>query len=506
MDLDSPRVFGRASTATYPAQGPADLLDLRISRGKIVEIGRELPRSPGEEELDADGRWAIPGLWDAHVHMQQWAMTVGRLDVSSARDPEGVTSIVDSYLQRAAAHDSAKPVVGFGYRATSWTRRPTSAELDAVTGRVPVVLISGDLHSAWLNSAAQRLCGVGPVSGLLVETEWFDIVAKVEAMEPVEASGSSKLRRVVASASSRGVVGITDMEFEAGPSYWAEHFTEGIDALRVRTAVYPDSVDAAISAGLRTGRAIAGTSGLATMGPLKVIFDGSLNTATAHCCDPYSEASSPPGWTGVLNYSNEELNELCELANRNGLEVALHAIGDAAVTSALDAIERTGARGSLEHAQLIGYSDLARFAKLGVRASVQPAHLIDDRDATHMMWLDRQERTFVFRSLIEAGAQLAFGSDAPVAPLDPWLAMAAAVHRSGDERAAWNPAQSLDSRQALAASVDGQRLRVGGRGDIVLLDDDPLASQSDTSGAGKALSSMRVSATIVAGRGTHMAL
>ncbi|NQU36567.1 MAG: amidohydrolase family protein, partial [Actinobacteria bacterium] len=150
--------------------------------------------------------------------------------------------------------------------------------------------------------------------------------------------------------------------------------------------------------------------------------------------------------------------------------------------------------------------DLLRFARLGVRASVQPAHLLDDRDATHTVWPDRQERSFVFRSLLEAGATLALGSDAPVALLDPWLAISAAVHRSADERPAWNPAQALTPRQALAASVDGQRLQVGARGDVVLLDADPLTPWVDSAHAGFFLRSMPVSATISAGRATHLAL
>jgi len=504
VGLDALRAVGDVSAAAEPHVSPAQPLDIRISQGKIVQLGRDLSRSPGEEEVDADGRWAIPGLWDAHVHMAQWAMTVGRLDVSGAAEPEDVTTIVTSYLRRLTGDDRTRPVVGFGYRSTSWSRPPTVGELDAVTGRLPVTLISGDLHSAWLNSAAQELCGIGPVSGPVVEAEWFGIVAKVEAMEPAEASSLSKLRRVAVDACARGIVGITDMEFAAGPTAWAEHFAAGIDVLRVRPAVYPEGLEDVINAGVRTGQVVDGTDGLATMGPLKMIFDGSLNTGTAHCCDPYQPADAAPGWRGVLNYSSDELTELCALADRHGLEVAVHAIGDAAVTSALDAIERSGARGSLEHVQLIMCADLGRFARLGVRASVQPAHLLDDRDATHTLWSDRQERAFAFRSLLEAGARLALGSDAPVAPLDPWLAMAAAVHRSGDARTAWNPAESLTPQQALAASVDGQRLQAGARGDVVLLDADPLAPQVDSAHAGRHLRSMQVSATIAAGRATHL--
>ena len=484
-------------------------VDIRIRLGTIVEVGRDLDRSLGEEELDAAGRWAIPGLWDAHVHLQQWAMTVGRLDVSDANAPEYVTAKVSAYLETLGTADASRPVVGFGYRSANWTRAPTVAELDAVTGRLPVALISGDLHSAWLNTAAQVLCGSEVALGPLVEAEWFRISAHVEAMEPANQSSSMMLKRVSADACARGLVGVSDMEFEAGPTVWADHFSDGIDLLRVRPAVYPEGLDDVIASQLRSGEGIAGTDGLATMGPLKVIFDGSLNTATAHCWDPYHHAGGAPGWRGVLNYSTDELVQLCGLARQHGLNVAVHAIGDAAVSTALDAIEASGARGSIEHAQLVAPRDLKRFADLAVTASVQPAHLLDDRDVTDSLWPDRYERSFALRSLVDAGATLAMGSDAPVSPLDPWLAMAAAVHRSGDSRPAWNPVESLTPVQALAASTDGQRLRVGARGDVVLLDFDPLAlsidsAQTDTAQAGAHLRSMRASATILAGRPTHL--
>src|SRR5690625_7262267 len=116
--------------------------------------------------------------------------------------------------------------------------------------------------------------------------------------------------------------------------------------------------------------------------------------------------------------------------------------------------------------------DVARMARLGVVASVQPAHLLDDRDATEELWPGRADQAFRLRDLFDAGAGLVLGSDAPVAPLDPWLAMAAAVHRSADEREGWFAAQQLQPREALAASTDGVvTLEPGGRGDVVLLDE-----------------------------------
>jgi predicted amidohydrolase YtcJ len=146
-------------------------------------------------------------------------------------------------------------------------------------------------------------------------------------------------------------------------------------------------------------------------------------------------------------------------------------------------------------------------ARLGVRAGVHPAHLLDDRDVAERCWPDRTDRCFALRAMADAGVVLTMGSDAPVSPLDPWLAMAAAVHRSADERAPWHPEQSLTPGEALAASTDGQgTLAVGSRGDIVLLDDDPLEAGADPAEAAGRLRRMRVAATFVAGRPTYMAL
>ncbi|MET0467537.1 MAG: amidohydrolase family protein, partial [Aeromicrobium sp.] len=159
-----------------------------------------------------------------------------------------------------------------------------------------------------------------------------------------------------------------------------------------------------------------------------------------------------------------------------------------------------------EHAQLMTREDIAQLAELGVRASVQPAHLLDDRDVTERLWADRADRCFPWRRLLDAGVDVAFGSDAPVAPLDPWVAMAAAVHRSADDRAPWNPAEALSAAEALAASVDGRdTLRVGGRADLVLLDRDPLEPHGDSAAVSAHLRAVGVDGTMRAGRFTHVA-
>ena len=475
---------------------PEAPVDLRLRDGGVQEVGVGLTPRPDEQVLEADGRWAVPGLWDAHVHLQTWARSSLRLDVSGTSSAEQVVAVVAGHL--AGLADDGTPVIGYGQRTATWPRTPTVAELDAVCGSRAVVLVSGDGHAGWLSGRALERLGLSPRTGPVEEAEWFEAFARLDQLGP-EAGTGTALETALAEAARLGVVGVTDVEWERGPFVWPDRVRPGSDLVRVRTATYADGLDDVLTAGLRTGAPLEGTDGLVTMGPLKVIFDGSLNTRTAWCCAPY--AGSDGTWRGTVNLSPDELADLCRRATAGGLEVAVHAIGDAAVTAALDAVETSGARGSLEHVQLVARADLPRFAALGVRASVQPAHLLDDRDVTAAVWPDRQARSFALRSLLDAGADLRLGSDAPVARLDPWLAMAAAVHRSGDDRAPWTPEQSLTPAEALAASTDGQRtLGPGAPADVVLLDADPLAPADDPAVAAAVLRTMPVAATLQGGR------
>jgi hypothetical protein len=348
-----------------------------------VRCGRSDPGWPRHDEqvLDAGGRWAVPGLWDAHVHLQTWARALVRLDVSGTTSAEQVVAVVARHLA-ATARRRAHPSSGYGQRTATWPRTPTVAELDAVCGDRAVVLVSGDGHAGWLSTRALERLGLAPRTG---PGRGGRVVRGVRAPGRARArrpGAATALETALASAAALGVVGVTDMEWERGPFVWPDRVRPGTDLVRVRTATYADGLDAVLAAGLRTGTPLDGTDGRVTMGPLKVIFDGSLNTRTAWCCAPYAGSD----WTGMVNLSCDELTDLCRRARAGGLEVAVHAIGDAAVAAALDAVEASGAVGSLEHVQLLADADLPRFAALGVRASVQPAHLLDDRDVTAALW------------------------------------------------------------------------------------------------------------------------
>lgn len=478
--------------------GDTEPVDVLVEAGVVTRIGRGLGHA--SEAVEGEGRWVIPGLWDQHAHLGQWTLTSSRLDLSAADSAESAVAQV----RARAAQRPGRPVIGWGHRPATWHRAPTVAELDLAVPDVPVVLICGDGHHAWLNSRAMAALELPQREAMVAEFEWFAAYNRLAVLTEEDATSPAAYRRTLETAAAMGVVGLVDFEFGAPVSAWTERWGSGADLLRVKVATYAEHLDEVIAAGLRTGEALPGCDGLATMGPLKIISDGSINTRTAWCCAPYVDGADPDHPAGQPNLPASELTSLLRRATSHGLEVATHAIGDAAVDAALTAYADTGAQGSIEHAQLINRRDVGRMAGLGLRASVQPAHLLDDRDLTERCWPDRAERCFALRWMLDGGVTLAFGSDAPVSPLDPWLAMAAAVHRSADAREAWHPEQALTAREALAASTNGLgTVAVGHPGDLALLDADPLAARGDAAQMAGGLRSMTVAATVVAGRLVH---
>ncbi len=489
-----------------PAGASREPVDVLLRDGVVAAAGPGAGTSAGAgalRVLEGQGRWAVPGLWDQHVHMTQWALVRARLDTSGTDSAQAVLDLVRQRL--AGGLDSPTGVlVGYGHRSAGWADQPTVAALDAVTGPVPVALISGDAHHGWLNTAALRVLGGPAVTGVVAESDWFPVYDRLQRLPGAAEEAERAVAAAVAEAHTRGIVGVVDLEFGAPWQQWRARTAGATPPLRVRTGVYPEGLDEVIRSGTRTGDPIRATDGLVTMGPFKVITDGSLNTRTAWCCQPYADAADLEHPSGAANVPPEQLVELLERARGAGLEAALHAIGDAACKAVLDAFAVTGATGSVEHAQLVDLDDLTRWAGLPVRASVQPAHLLDDRSVTERCWPDRTHRSFVVRGFLDAGIELVLGSDAPVSPLDPWLAMAVAVHRGPEGADSWHPEQQISPREALRASVDGRRVRPGDPGDLVLLDADPLGAPGMTSHEhARVLRGMSVSATVLDGSVVH---
>ncbi|KAB7789636.1 amidohydrolase [Bifidobacterium leontopitheci] len=487
--------------------------------------------------IDAAGRWIIPGLWDHHTHFTQWASTFGRLDLIDARSAGEAMDMLRRYIdERRAAPGGLDPdtfVVGMRFRHSLWSRyeQPTLAAIDEATGDQPVALSSMDMHCGWVNSAAARRLGVSvEKSGLVGELDWFDAYCKLDNAPGAADETLRMIRLAEADAARKGVVGIRDYEmtddnlgiwmkrfvtcapqpddFETNPAWhgidWEESFAHGIRGLRVDAGVYPEQLQTMINSHWHTGMKLPGSDGLGRVGAMKMIADGSLNTRSAYCSAPYTDIF--PDSYGTLSYTPDQIEAYFHLATRHGFDIACHAIGDEANTIVLNAAEATRAHGSIEHAQLLKPKDIARFAKLGIAASIQPQHAMDDRDVIARFWAEPAGIPYAFRSLKESGATLLMGSDAPVAPLDPWMAISAAVFGSfTSDRSPFQPEQRLDVRTALAAStaVGRDTLQAGDQADLVLLDRDPYAADSP-----EEMRAMgdHVAATMMNGRWTYNVL
>jgi predicted amidohydrolase YtcJ len=464
-----------------------ELVDLRIERGVIVEIAPGLDSGSCGDDDDLGGRWVSPGLWDHHVHFTQWTLHSQRADVSAAASAHEAAAIIGAAIEAGAGEQGL--VTGSGFRDALWPDEPDLDTLDRVTGGLPAVLVSGDLHAVWLNSAALTVYGhAGHPTGLLTEEDAFGVVEKLGTVAP--ATVDAWARAAAAAAARRGVVGIVDLEMGWNLGDWQRRIAAGHDALRVEFGVYTQHLERAIEEGLRTGDRFGE---LLTMGRYKVISDGSLNTRTAYIQDGYED-----GTHGQLTIPPERLVPLMRRARDSGILATVHAIGDRANTLALDAFGTIGPGGRIEHAQLLSKGDIPRFGTLGVEVSAQPEHAMDDRDVAERHWAGATGRAYPFRGLLDSGATLLFGSDAPVSPLDPWLGMASAVGRSREGREPWHPEQCITNAEALAASTR-TTVSVGQVADLVVTELDPLTASADE------LRRMPVAATLLAGRYTHRA-
>ncbi len=469
-----------------PGSGPWDVM---LRHGLIADIAPSGAVRHRGEVLSADGAWLVPGLWDHHVHSAQAALAASRTDLSDAATAAEAAAAI---ALAGPGSDGAR--VGIGVRDALWPDRPSLELLDAATGPAPAYLINADVHSMWLNSAALQREHLDSDDGMLREDRAFEVSRRLAARNhrDIDALLDEWLR----AAAARGVVGIVDLEMAWNPDRWRRRAERTADPVRVRCGIYPDALERAIGAGMRTGDPLT-PDGQVTIGPLKVITDGSLGTRSAACSQPY-----PGGGRGELTVPPSALRALLGAAEAAGLECAVHAIGDVAVSHALDAFAVTGAEGTIEHAQLVAHADLARFGRSGIDAGLQPTHALDDRDVADREWAGQTAMVYPLRSLADAGIGLRFGSDAPVAAADPWVGIAAAVHRRRAGEPAWHPEQAVDAMTALAASGAGgtrhaSAIAVGAPADLVLIGADPVTANAAR------LAQMPVLATLVAGRLTH---
>jgi predicted amidohydrolase YtcJ len=464
-------------------RGP--VVDVRLAGGKVVTIGDGEP-ADGAMVIEGRGGTLLPGLVDAHVHMAQWASSRRRIQLDTATSAQSAVDLI-----AAARTSPGELVLGGGFRDGLWPDTPHKDLLDRALPGQPVALFSNDLHTLWLSPAALELIGRDHPTGVLVENDCYQATSALPNA-PVELQDKWALEAAEAAA-ARGVTEVMDFEYTDTVADWTRRQAAGQLPVRVRCVIARHLLDETIARGHRTGDRI---DELLTVGPYKLFTDGSLNTRTAYCHDPYPGSS----WHGRLELPPEELVPLMAKAYRHGILPAVHAIGDHATAIALDAFAEVGCPGRIEHAQLVHPDDLPRFAALGITAGVQPAHAPDDRDVADRHWAGRTGRAFPYADLLAAGTTLEIGSDAPVSPLDPWDGIASAVTRTDDERPAWHPEQAIPLAAALRAASGGREgVRVGDPADLVVVAADPSEV------APHELRDLPVITTLVAGRPTYRA-
>ena len=500
----------RTLEPTIPVTRALAIAGDRVAGG----VGTHETQLASPETVDLGGRCVVPGFTDAHVHFPTWALAQTQVSLDGAR------SLEEALARAGTAALALRPgrwLRGYGWRSGDWSPavEPTRELLDSVTAGRPAALIAKDYHSLWLNSAAlAHADGSLDVAGGVVERD--------EHGEPTgvlreEAAWQYKDRHMltgddeyleamrvgIALAHSRGVTAVHDKDGWLGALRLWQRLDQdaGGLTLRVWQSLPHEQVTELAALGLRSG---FGNDRLRA-GYLKVFMDGTLGSKTALML----------GGGGVEITTSEELAEIVRLAAVAGWPVAVHAIGDAANRSALDAFEATrgeweplGLRHRIEHAQLLAPEDLPRFAELGVACSVQFSHAPSDRDLADRDWADRVEGAYAFRSLLDSGAVVANGSDAPIEELDPLAGIRAGVLRSIDGRPAWHPEQCLDVQSALEATCVAPawlagderrrgRLVPGYLADLVVLDRDPVETPPEE------LSEVHVVATMVGGRWVH---
>jgi predicted amidohydrolase YtcJ len=465
------------------------------------------------ERVDLGGRCVVPGFSDAHVHFPTWSLAQHQVRLEGA---EGL----DEALARVASAVGDVPegrwLRGLGWRSGDWAPavEPTKEALDAVSGEVPVALMSKDYHSLWVNSAAlARVEGDLQVPGGVVERDERGEPTGVLREEcawhfrdtyarPTEDEMVAACREGIRIANARGVTAIHDKDGWLGALRVFERLrAEEALTLRVWQSLPYDHIDRLAEIGVTSGLG----DDLLRVGYIKAFLDGTLGSRTALLLDG----------SGVEIVGYEEFVDIVARSARAGFPVAVHAIGDRANRRALDAFEATrdewaprGLRQRIEHSQLLAPEDVGRFAALGVAASVQFSHAPSDRDIADRFWEGRTGGAYAFRSLLDSGALVANGSDAPVEELDPLLGIRAGATRTLDERDAWHGEQRVTVEQALHATCvapawlarDERRrgkLLPGYLADLVVLDRDPLDCPPE------GLGEIEVVATMLGGRWVH---
>jgi predicted amidohydrolase YtcJ len=476
---------------------------------RIVAVGSKQQiegwRGPETSVLDAKGKLLLPGFNDSHVHFISGGLQLDSLQLNDATSAE---EFVRRIAERAKQTPKGQWIMGGDWDETKWTppQLPTKEMIDSVTPDTPVFIYRYDGHMALANSVVLHMAGItaqtpDPPGGTIVRdvqgnpTGALKDAAMDDASKVIpELSHEQRLhaaRRAVAHAASLGVTSVQNMnpDFEDVAVY-AELLRAGELTTRIYAAPLITQVDDLAKVGV--GHAFGGP--YLRIGALKAFADGSLGSRTAYFFDGFSDQ---PSNHGLLSNEMQPLSLMRDRymkADAAGLQVCTHAIGDQAISIVLDlygeVIKAHGdidRRFRIEHLQHIAAKDFDRMAKLKVIASMQPYHAIDDgRWAEARIGHDRASRTYAFRTLLDHGVHLAFGTDWDVAPLNPMLGIYAAVTRAtldGKNPGGWFPEQKLTVAEAVEAYTAGSAyaefqekekgtISPGKLADMVLLSDD----------------------------------
>ncbi len=473
-----------------------------MGNGRILTVGSNneiLPLAgPETKLLDGNGRLVLPGLTDSHVHFLQVAIRNHQISLFGMADFDEVREKVRTAVSQA------KPgqwVQGWGWDENLWQRPPSRADLDDIAPDTPVALARMDMHTWWVNSAALKLAGItaetpdppeskierdssGQPTGILREWNAIELVER-HIPEPDEATLAGWLEEAITLAHSLGLTGIHDQRVENEGDLSFRLFQalnqSGKLNLRIHMNIAADRLPLAAALGLQSG---FGNDRL-WVGHVKSFADGTMGSQTAHMLEPFS---NDPGNTGIAVTPADEMWQLATAASEAGFPISIHAIGDRAVREVLDVVSElasgkwaseqvtpaTSGRSPLppltpsplhlpmphriEHVQLLHPDDVGRLAQLGVVAAVQPVHLQTDWPTADRVWGQRARLTYAFRSLLDAGTILAFGSDAPVAPLNPMLGVFTAVTRQDNAHqptGGWYPQERISLEETIYAYTMG---------------------------------------------------
>jgi len=498
---------------------------IAIEHGRVLAVGETddmLMEFDHAKKQDMTGNTILPGLTDAHIHLQNYALSLQKVDCE--------TDFLDECLRRVEERvRTTQPgewILGHGWNQNTWGAWPSAADLDKFASDKPVYLTAKSLHAGWANSAALKIAGItssspDPVNGQLQRGEHGDLTGILleSAMELVSRAIPEPSIETIAEAIHAaqpilwrmGLTGTHDFDRRACFMALQQLRAHGALKLRVTKSIPLEDLDHAVELGLRTG---FGDDWL-RIGSVKAFMDGALGPRTASMLQPYLDE---PENRGILNMDAEELFEAGRQAVEVGLSMAVHAIGDRANHEVLDAFEQLRRferdrnlpplRHRIEHVQVLHPDDAARLAELDLVASMQPIHATSDMRMADQYWGERAALSYAWRTQLEHGAKLAFGSDAPVESPNPFLGLHAAVTRQRADGSpgedGWYPEQRLSLQQALAgytlgpAHTAGMESRLGKLvpgylADLIVLTQDPnVLSPSG-------LLELEASATMIAG-------